>query len=310
MTIHIGLLRAVNLAGHNKIGMADLRDLLAAIGMQDARTLLQSGNVVFRSGAQTAAQLEAVLEKALAKRLGLETDFFVRDAADWKAMIAANPFPAEAKRDPGHLVVTFLKDAPSAESVKALQSAIKDREIVKAKGRHAYVVYPDGIGRSRLTTALMEKTPRHAWHRPQLEHRPETRRSCRSFMKAYLITTGYSLWSDYVGACLEGRRGRTTPGNRALLRAPDRCRRGDVRMGVAPAPALAALVTRSHSLESLPGECNHEFCFGFDSRKAIAMRVTLVAAIRRAARRVRRTDSIAAVNRMIEGAVKGVLARR
>jgi len=157
MTIHIGLLRAVNLAGLNKVGMADLRDLLTAIGMEDVKTLLQSGNVVFRSGAQTAAQLEAVLEKALAKRLGLETEFFVRSAADWKAMIAANPFPAEAKRDPGHLLVLFLKDAPSAENVTALQSAIKGREVVKAKGRHVYAVYPDGVGRSRLTSALVER---------------------------------------------------------------------------------------------------------------------------------------------------------
>lgn len=157
MAIHVGLLRAVNLAGLNKVGMADLRDLLTAIGMEDVRTLLQSGNVVFRSGAQTAAQLEAVLEKALAKRLGLETEFFVRNAADWKAMIAANPFPAEAKRDPGHLLVLFLKDAPPAENVTALQNAIKGREVVKAKGRQLYAVYPDGVGRSRLTSALIER---------------------------------------------------------------------------------------------------------------------------------------------------------
>lgn len=157
MTIHIGLLRAVNLAGLNKIGMADLRELLAAAGMQDVRTLLQSGNVVFRSGAQTAAQLERLLEQATAKRLGLETDFFVRTAADLKAIIAGNPFPKEARLDPGHLLVVFLKAAPGPEDVTALQKAIKGREVVRAIGRQAYVVYPDGIGRSRLTSALLEK---------------------------------------------------------------------------------------------------------------------------------------------------------
>ena len=157
MTIHIGLLRAVNLAGHNKIGMADLRELLASLGMQDVRSLLQSGNVVFRSDVHTATQLERVLEHATAKRLGLETSFFVRTARDWKAIIAANPFPEEAERDPGHLLVIFLKEAPDPETVSALQSAIKGREVVRAKGRHAYVVYPDGIGRSRLTSALIEK---------------------------------------------------------------------------------------------------------------------------------------------------------
>src|SRR5882762_2623811 len=98
MTIHIGLLRAVNLGKHNKIGMVDLRELLAALGMQDVRSLLQSGNVVFRSDVHTATQLERVLEQGAAKRLGLETDFFVRTASEWKAMIAGNPFREEAER--------------------------------------------------------------------------------------------------------------------------------------------------------------------------------------------------------------------
>jgi uncharacterized protein (DUF1697 family) len=157
MTIHIGLLRAVNLPGHNKIGMAALRELLAALGMQDVRSLLQSGNVVFRSDLHPLARLERVLEHGAEKRLGLETDFFVRTASDWKAIIAANPFPEEAERDPGHLLVMFLKEAPNREDVIALQRAIKGREVVRAKGRHAYIVYPDGVGRSRLTNALIEK---------------------------------------------------------------------------------------------------------------------------------------------------------
>ena len=157
MTIHIGLLRAVNLGKHNKVGMADLRELLAAAGLQDVRSLLQSGNVAFRSDVHTAAQLEGVLERAAAKRLGLETDFFVRTASDWKTLIAGNPFPEEAERDPSHLLVMFLKHAPDREHVTALKGAITGREIVRAKGRHAYVVYPDGIGRSRLTTAFIER---------------------------------------------------------------------------------------------------------------------------------------------------------
>lgn len=157
MTIHIAMLRAVNLPGHNKIGMADLRELLAALGMQDVRSLLQSGNLVFRSDVGTATQLEDALEHAAAKRFGLETDFFVRTTNDWKAIVAGNPFPEEAERDPGHLLVVFLKKAPDRAEVTSLQATIKGREVVRAQGRHAYIVYPDGVGRSRLTTALIEK---------------------------------------------------------------------------------------------------------------------------------------------------------
>ena len=158
MDVYIGLLRAVNLGAHNKIAMSDLRDLLAGLGMKDVRSLLQSGNLVFRSDAPTTEKLEELLQDAAGKRLGLKTDFFVRSARDWKAIVAANPFPAEAKRDPSHLVVMFLKEAPSRAAVTALQKVISGREVVRARGREAFITYPDGIGRSRLTTSLIEKT--------------------------------------------------------------------------------------------------------------------------------------------------------
>ncbi|HEY3215977.1 MAG TPA: DUF1697 domain-containing protein [Candidatus Eisenbacteria bacterium] len=158
MTTYIGLLRAVNLAGHNRVGMADLRKLLAGLGMRDVRSLLQSGNLVFGSDLRSGAKLEALLEGAAAKRLGLETDFLVRTAEDWSAMVDGNPFPEEARRDPSHLLVLFLKQAPNRANVAAVERAITGRERVRAKGRHAYLVYPDGIGRSRLTSAVIERT--------------------------------------------------------------------------------------------------------------------------------------------------------
>jgi uncharacterized protein (DUF1697 family) len=55
---HIALLRAVNLAGFNKVSMADLKALLVGLGFNDAQTLLQSGNAVFSGGSKTTAALE------------------------------------------------------------------------------------------------------------------------------------------------------------------------------------------------------------------------------------------------------------
>ena len=154
---HIALLRAVNLPGHNKIGMADLKAFVIGLGFTDAQTLLQSGNIVFSGGTRTTTSLEQTLERAAAKQLGLETDFIVRTAKEWQAIIDANPFPREAKDDPSHLLAVILKDEVSAANVTALQKAIVGREVVRAKGRCLYVVFPDGIGRSKLTTAMTEK---------------------------------------------------------------------------------------------------------------------------------------------------------
>jgi uncharacterized protein (DUF1697 family) len=157
MTQHIALLRAVNLPSHNKITMADLRKLAEWLKLDGPRTLLASGNLVFGTRGRTPAQLEKLLEGAAVKRFGLGTEFFVRTADEWDGIIAGNPFPKEAKADPGHLLMLCLKDEPGRDAVTALQKAIVGREIVRAKGRSLYVVYPDGVGRSRLTAVLIEK---------------------------------------------------------------------------------------------------------------------------------------------------------
>lgn len=155
---HVALLRAVNLAGHNTVAMRALVEVATAIGFRESRTLLQSGNLVFDTRTTSSRKLESLLEAAVSERLGLTTAFFVRTAREWQGIIAANPFPTEARDDPGHLVLMCLKHAPTPASVTALQRAIPGRERVRATGREAYLVYPDGIGRSRLTTGLIERT--------------------------------------------------------------------------------------------------------------------------------------------------------
>jgi uncharacterized protein (DUF1697 family) len=146
LATYIGLVRAINLAGRNVVAMSDLRDLMAALGLEDARTLLQSGNVVFRSSVASTSKIE---------RLSLV--FFVRSANEWARVIAANPFPDEAKNDPARLVTVVLKEAPERAAVAALQHAIKGREVARAKGREVFITYPDGQGRSKLTMALIER---------------------------------------------------------------------------------------------------------------------------------------------------------
>src|SRR5713101_1153713 len=123
MTICLALLRGINVGGHKLVAMADLRDLLTHMRFRDGQSLLQSGNLVFRCDTRRGGEgpLERLLEAEAAKRLGLQADFLVRTARDWKAVIARNPFRAEAKRDPSHLVVVVLKAAPPGAAVRALQ---------------------------------------------------------------------------------------------------------------------------------------------------------------------------------------------
>jgi len=156
MTVHIALLRALNVGGKNLVAMAALREMFAATGFADARSLLQSGNIVFAGGTSKTSELESLIERETEKRFALRADCFVRTAAEWGEILAHNPFVGEAKSDPARLHVMALKSAPKPVQLKALRAAIRGRETVELWRRHAYVYYPDGSGNSKLTPRLVE----------------------------------------------------------------------------------------------------------------------------------------------------------
>jgi uncharacterized protein (DUF1697 family) len=157
MPTYVALLRAVNLASHNQVSMSRLREVAADAGLAKPRTLLQSGNLLFESAARSSAPLEKLLEATLLAELGVKTPVLVRSAKEWRAIVAQNPFPDEARADPGHLLVMPLKAVPARGAVAELERAIVGRERVKLNGQQLYLVYPDGIGRSKLTGALIDK---------------------------------------------------------------------------------------------------------------------------------------------------------
>jgi uncharacterized protein (DUF1697 family) len=153
----VALLRAVNLGPHQKVSSAQLKAFATDLGFDDAQTLLNSGNLVFRADAQKAEALEKRLEAESARRLGLATDYFVRIRQDLESLVARNPFPKAAKDDPSHLVVLFLKKPLAETGLKSLRAAIVGRERVEGAGCHAYTHYPDGIGESKLTNKVLER---------------------------------------------------------------------------------------------------------------------------------------------------------
>jgi uncharacterized protein (DUF1697 family) len=154
MAVYVGLLRGINVGGNKMVAMAELREMVTALGFTDVKTLLQSGNVVFRGPAKATGKLESQLEAALEKRFGMTVEFHVRTADEWRAVVGANPFPAEAKKDPSHLLVTCFKAPIDQAKVKAIRAAITGRETLHADGRHLYMVFPDGIGRSKATVIV------------------------------------------------------------------------------------------------------------------------------------------------------------
>ena len=110
MARHIALLRGINVGGHRKVPMAELREMAAELGLADVRTYVASGNLVFDSA--DGAGLEARLEQAIRQRFGFPVDVVLRSAAQWQAYVRANPMMEESGRHPSQVMMVIGKDEP------------------------------------------------------------------------------------------------------------------------------------------------------------------------------------------------------
>jgi uncharacterized protein (DUF1697 family) len=156
MREYVALLRAVNLGGATQVRMGDLRTRLSELGFVDVRSLLQSGNLLFKTELARRDKIERLIEDEISRSFGRPAQCFARTPEEWRKVIRGNPYPRQAAEDPGHLMVLLLKSAPPDAAWLALQAAITGRETVRGDGDHGYIVYPDGMGRSRLTLDRIE----------------------------------------------------------------------------------------------------------------------------------------------------------
>jgi uncharacterized protein (DUF1697 family) len=144
----IGLFRGINVGGHNKVPMKDLVTLLCGLGLQDVRTCIQSGNVVFR-GSGTAAALIEDIGAAVSRRFGFRPFLVLLDAKQLAQAAAANPFPGAQAR-PQSLHLWFLEKAPGSASLKRLEALRAASEKSALRGKVLYLHAPQGIGRSKF----------------------------------------------------------------------------------------------------------------------------------------------------------------
>ena len=150
----VSLLRGINVGGRTMVAMDRLRPIYEAMGLDDVRTHLQSGNVVFRSG-RDPGTISAEAEAALMRDLGLKIRVLGRTHEQLARVLDHDPFPGA---DPSRLIVHFLSAEPPADTAERLADVAKGGEGVVVHGHELYVHYPDGLGRSNLTGAQIERS--------------------------------------------------------------------------------------------------------------------------------------------------------
>jgi uncharacterized protein (DUF1697 family) len=153
----VALLRGVNVGGNNKLAMRDLVAVFESLGCRDVRTYIQSGNVVARAPASAVDGLSDAVAKALCDNFGLTVPVVLRRGDALAAVVADNPYLA-AGADPTTLHVMFLRDAPSAAQVAALDPARSPGDAYAVRGRDVFLHCPNGLARTKLTNDYFDRT--------------------------------------------------------------------------------------------------------------------------------------------------------
>ena len=157
MTAFVSLFRGINVGGHHKIRMDELKDLHEALGFKDVIPYIQSGNVVFTSDDADVARLRGHIEHGFEKRFGFHVEVFVRSLAELREIIEKNPFQSQPGKESKWVVVLFLAACPDESAQEDLLKTYVGPEELFIIGKEAYIYYPNGIGRSKLSQSLMEK---------------------------------------------------------------------------------------------------------------------------------------------------------
>lgn len=133
--------------------MADLRALVEQLGYSDARTLLNSGNVVFTVPPGNRADPGARIETGIASRLGVTTRVTVLSGKEVAAAVEGSPFGALAD-NPSRLMVMVLRDPATLARLKPLLKQPWTPEALALGKRVAYLWLADGVIDSPLWTAV------------------------------------------------------------------------------------------------------------------------------------------------------------
>jgi uncharacterized protein (DUF1697 family) len=151
----VALLRGINVGGHKRVAMADLRKLVEEAGYGEVRTHLNSGNVVL-SADEGPDDVARAIEEGIAERLDLDVDVIVRTAEELAGVVDANPLGDVATDGSKHLVM-FLSAKPDPAILRELGDEDFAPDRFGAHGCELYVWCPNGMRDSRLMKTISGK---------------------------------------------------------------------------------------------------------------------------------------------------------
>ncbi|HML06403.1 MAG TPA: DUF1697 domain-containing protein [Methanobacterium sp.] len=151
---YIALLRGINVGGKKRIKMADLVEALEPLGLENVKTYLQSGNVIFEYDSIDSDEIARNIEDKISQTFGISVNVIIRTESELERVINTNPFIKKPNIELDKLHVTFLKELPDFIALDLNKSENEKFEVID---REIYLYLPNGYGRTKLTNNIFEK---------------------------------------------------------------------------------------------------------------------------------------------------------
>src|SRR5580704_2774351 len=157
MPIYVAMLRGINVGGHKRIKMDQLRASFEALGFEQVRTYIQSGNVVFKTRKLSSVALSKRIEEKILSDFGFPAPVISRSSEEMARTIEHNPFLKEREIDLGKLHVTFLSDAPEPAALGKLADVTAAPDQFRSSNKEIYFFLPNGVSQSVLMKSPVDR---------------------------------------------------------------------------------------------------------------------------------------------------------
>jgi uncharacterized protein (DUF1697 family) len=156
MPRYVALLRSVNVAGHGRIAMTDLRGCFEGLGYAGVTTYIQTGNVLFSASSRSEIAITSAIDERLAANFGSAPAVILRGVTELQRIGSSSPY-ARAGANPARHHVTFLAAPPSKAALAALELPPSGHDKLVVEGREVYVYTPDGYAETKYSGTFLER---------------------------------------------------------------------------------------------------------------------------------------------------------
>lgn len=155
---YVAFLRGINVGGHHKVPMADLRKELEALNLKKVVTILNTGNIIFEAATDDIEQLEKKIAEHLEKVFGFPIPTILRKSETIARLLSDDPFKDIELTKDIRLYVSFLQKEVESDLQLPWISEDESFRIMSKMDKTILTVLDLSIAKTPKVMSVVEKT--------------------------------------------------------------------------------------------------------------------------------------------------------